>query len=54
MFPTYAAYALNEIVGHSVTEVPLKALETFLKSQTGMDKSMSIFSKTVSQKIPYQ
>ncbi|KTG21488.1 hypothetical protein cypCar_00019748 [Cyprinus carpio] len=45
MFPTYAAYALNEIVGHSVTEVPLKALETFLKNQTGMDKSMSIFFK---------
>ncbi|XP_067293597.1 endonuclease domain-containing 1 protein, partial [Pseudorasbora parva] len=45
MFPTYAAYALNEIVGHSVTEVPLKALETFLKNQTGMDKSVSIFFK---------
>ncbi|XP_026123034.1 endonuclease domain-containing 1 protein-like [Carassius auratus] len=45
MFPTYAAYALNEIVGHSVTEVPLKALEAFLKSQTDMDKSVSIFFK---------
>ncbi|KAL1271648.1 hypothetical protein QQF64_030664 [Cirrhinus molitorella] len=45
MFPTYAAYALNEIVGHSVTEVPLKALETFLKNQNGMDKSVSIFFK---------
>ncbi|XP_043099889.1 endonuclease domain-containing 1 protein-like isoform X2 [Puntigrus tetrazona] len=45
MFPTYAAYALNEIVGHSVTEVPLNALETFLKSQTGMEKSVSIFFK---------
>uniref|UniRef100_A0A671NKM5 Si:dkey-85k7.11 n=1 Tax=Sinocyclocheilus anshuiensis TaxID=1608454 RepID=A0A671NKM5_9TELE len=45
MFPTYAAYALNEIVGHSVTEVPLKALETFLKNQTGMDKSVNIFFK---------
>uniref|UniRef100_A0A672LKN6 Si:dkey-85k7.11 n=1 Tax=Sinocyclocheilus grahami TaxID=75366 RepID=A0A672LKN6_SINGR len=45
MFPTYAAYALNEIVGHSVTEVPLTALETFLKNQTGMDKNVNIFFK---------
>ncbi|XP_066538267.1 endonuclease domain-containing 1 protein-like [Hoplias malabaricus] len=43
MFPSYAAYGLNEIVGHSVVEVPLKALESFLKNQTGMDRDLSIF-----------
>lgn len=44
MFPTYAAYAFNEI-GYSVTEVPLKTLEAFLKNQTDVDKSASIFFK---------
>uniref|UniRef100_A0A3B4C7A3 Uncharacterized protein n=2 Tax=Pygocentrus nattereri TaxID=42514 RepID=A0A3B4C7A3_PYGNA len=43
MFPSYAAYGLNEIVGHSVVEVSLKTLESFLKNQTGMDKNVSIF-----------
>ncbi|TRY85271.1 hypothetical protein DNTS_001907 [Danionella cerebrum] len=45
MFPTYAAYALNEKVGHSVTELTLKALETFLKIQTDVNQSFSIFFK---------
>ncbi|XP_062849654.1 endonuclease domain-containing 1 protein [Trichomycterus rosablanca] len=43
MFPSYAAYGLNEIVGHTVVEVPLKALEHFLQNQTEMDKNFSIF-----------
>lgn len=45
MFPSYAAYGLNEIQDHSVVEVPLKTLETFLKNQTGMDRNLSIFFK---------
>lgn len=43
MFPSYAAYGLNEIVGHTVMEVPLKALEHFLQKQTGTEKNINIF-----------
>ncbi|XP_056156146.1 endonuclease domain-containing 1 protein [Lampris incognitus] len=45
MFPSYGGYALNEETGHSVVEVPLKTLETFLKSQTNMDSNLAIFYK---------
>ncbi|XP_006807414.1 endonuclease domain-containing 1 protein [Neolamprologus brichardi] len=45
MFPSYGGYALNEQAGFSVVEVPLKTLETFLKSQTDIDSDMAIFYK---------
>ncbi|XP_056225669.1 endonuclease domain-containing 1 protein [Seriola aureovittata] len=45
MFPSYGGYALNEQTGHSVVEVPLKTLESFLKSQTYTDSDMTIFYK---------
>lgn len=45
MFPSYGGYALNEPTGHSVVEVPLKTLESFLKSQTDMDSNLAIFYK---------
>lgn len=45
MFPSYGGYALNEQTGFSVVEVPLKTLETFLKSQTGADSAVTIFYK---------
>uniref|UniRef100_A0A3Q1HCF1 Si:dkey-85k7.11 n=1 Tax=Acanthochromis polyacanthus TaxID=80966 RepID=A0A3Q1HCF1_9TELE len=45
MFPSYGGYALNEQTGHSVVEVPLKTLESFLKNQAGIDSDMTIFYK---------
>lgn len=45
MFPSYGGYALNEQTDHSVLEVPLKTLESFLKSQTDIDSDMTIFYK---------
>uniref|UniRef100_A0A3Q3RV37 Si:dkey-85k7.11 n=1 Tax=Mastacembelus armatus TaxID=205130 RepID=A0A3Q3RV37_9TELE len=45
MFPTYAGYALNELAGHRVVEVPLKTLQSFLKSKTDIDSDISIFYK---------
>ncbi|XP_028998540.1 endonuclease domain-containing 1 protein [Betta splendens] len=45
MFPSYGGYALNEQAHHSVVEVPLKKLESLLKSQTDIDSDMTIFYK---------
>lgn len=45
MFPSYGGYALNEQSGHSVMEVPLKTLETFLRGQMDTDSDMTIFYK---------
>ncbi|KAG9346615.1 hypothetical protein JZ751_006926 [Albula glossodonta] len=45
MFPSYAAYGLNELVGHSILEVPLKTLENLLKNQTNMDRNLALFHK---------
>ncbi|XP_030578655.1 endonuclease domain-containing 1 protein-like [Archocentrus centrarchus] len=45
MFPSYGGYALNEQAGYSVEEVPLKTLESFLKSQTDVDSDITIFYK---------
>ncbi|XP_047433802.1 endonuclease domain-containing 1 protein [Mugil cephalus] len=45
MFPSYGGYALNEQTGYSVVEVPLKMLETFLKSQADADDGVAIFYK---------
>lgn len=45
MFPGYGGYALNEQTGNSVVEVPLKTLETFLRSQADIDNDMTIFYK---------
>ncbi|XP_018599867.2 endonuclease domain-containing 1 protein-like [Scleropages formosus] len=45
MFPTYAAYGINQEVGHSVQEVPLKTLESKLKNQTNVDRNLSLFYK---------
>lgn len=45
MFPSYGGYALNEQSEQSVVEVPLKTLESFLKSQTDIDSDMTIFYK---------
>ncbi|XP_029382817.1 endonuclease domain-containing 1 protein-like [Echeneis naucrates] len=45
MFPSYGGYALNGQKGYSVVEVPLKVLESFLKSQTDIDSNMAIFYK---------
>ncbi|KAI4808554.1 hypothetical protein KUCAC02_000611 [Chaenocephalus aceratus] len=43
MFPSYGGYALNEQTDHSVVEVPLKTLESFLKSH--IDNDLNIFYK---------
>ena len=43
MFPGYGGYALNEQTEQSVVEVPLKTLESFLKSQTDIDSDLTIF-----------
>lgn len=43
MFPSYGGYALNEKTDHRVVEVPLKTLESVLKSQTDIDSDMTIF-----------
>uniref|UniRef100_A0AAQ4PHH4 Si:dkey-85k7.11 n=1 Tax=Gasterosteus aculeatus aculeatus TaxID=481459 RepID=A0AAQ4PHH4_GASAC len=43
MFPSYGGYALNGRTDHSVVEVPLKTLESFLKSQSHGDSDLSIF-----------
>ncbi|XP_047241420.1 uncharacterized protein LOC124880390 isoform X2 [Girardinichthys multiradiatus] len=45
MFPSYGGYALNEQTGNNVVEVPLKKLETFLRSHTEADIDMTIFYK---------
>lgn len=45
MFPSYGGYAPNEGTEHSVAEVPLKMLETFLKSQTEAEGDLTIFYK---------
>ncbi|KAI9538151.1 hypothetical protein NQZ68_017884 [Dissostichus eleginoides] len=45
MFPSYGGYALNEQTDHSVVEVPLKTLESFLKSHTDTDNDLNIFYK---------
>lgn len=45
MFPGYGGYALNEQTEQSVVEVPLKTLESFLKSQTDIDSDLTIFYK---------
>ncbi|XP_061566167.1 endonuclease domain-containing 1 protein [Cololabis saira] len=45
MFPSFGGYALNEHTGFSVVEVPVKTLETFLRSQTDIDSDMSVFYK---------
>lgn len=45
MFPSYGGYALNEGGGNAVVEVPLKALETFLRNQAGVDSDMTVFYK---------
>ncbi|KAI3376560.1 hypothetical protein L3Q82_017013 [Scortum barcoo] len=45
MFPSYGGYALNERTDNSVVEVPLKTLESFLKSQTDIDNDLTIFFK---------
>uniref|UniRef100_A0A3Q1IXE8 Uncharacterized protein n=1 Tax=Anabas testudineus TaxID=64144 RepID=A0A3Q1IXE8_ANATE len=45
MFPSYGGYALNEKTDHRVVEVPLKTLESFLRSQTDIDSDMTIFYK---------
>nr|XP_046235852.1 endonuclease domain-containing 1 protein-like [Scatophagus argus] len=45
MFPSYGGYALNEQNDHSVVEVPLKTLESFLKSQTDLGSDLTIFYK---------
>ncbi|XP_068444458.1 uncharacterized protein [Clinocottus analis] len=45
MFPGYGGYALNDRTDHSVVEVPLKTLESFLKSQTDADRDLAIFYK---------
>ncbi|KAM4564125.1 endonuclease domain-containing 1 protein-like [Fundulus diaphanus] len=45
MFPGYGGYALNEQTGNRVVEVPLKKLETFLRSQTDVDSDMTVFYK---------
>lgn len=37
MFCSYGGYELNEQTDHSVVEVPLKTLESFLKGQTIVD-----------------
>ncbi|XP_030635114.1 endonuclease domain-containing 1 protein-like [Chanos chanos] len=43
MFPSYAAYGLNELVGHNVVEVPLKTLEKLLRNQIDIDKNLVIY-----------
>ncbi|XP_062305956.1 endonuclease domain-containing 1 protein [Osmerus eperlanus] len=43
MFPSYGGYALNQKEGHKVVEVPLKTLESFLKTQADMDSDLTIF-----------
>ncbi|TNN40246.1 Endonuclease domain-containing 1 protein [Liparis tanakae] len=45
MFPGYAGYALNDHTDHGVAEVPLKTLESFLKSQSDADRDLAIFYK---------
>ncbi|XP_031440601.1 endonuclease domain-containing 1 protein [Clupea harengus] len=42
MFPTYAAYGLNQR-GQAVLEVPLKTLESLLKNQTDMEADLALF-----------
>lgn len=43
MFPSYGGYAANVRTEHVVAEVPLKMLESFLKSQTDADGEVTIF-----------
>ncbi|XP_074555066.1 endonuclease domain-containing 1 protein-like isoform X1 [Halichoeres trimaculatus] len=45
MFPSYGGYALNERTDQKVVEVPLKTLETFLKSEMDIDGDLTIFYK---------
>lgn len=45
MFPSYGGYALNGQTDQSVVEVPLKTLESFLKSKTDIDSDLTIFYK---------
>lgn len=45
MFPSYGGYAPNEGTEHSVAELPLKMLESFLRRQTDADGDVTIFSK---------
>lgn len=54
MFPSYGGYALNERSDFTVVEVPLKTLETFLRSQTEIDSDMSIFYKGCVSENPYK
>ncbi|KAL6118774.1 uncharacterized protein ACO6RY_03490 [Pungitius sinensis] len=54
MFPGYAGYALNEQTDHSVVEVPLKTLESFLKSQTHGDSDLTIFYKGCVSENPFR
>ncbi|KAJ8337758.1 hypothetical protein SKAU_G00367240 [Synaphobranchus kaupii] len=45
MFPSYAAYGLNDRAGPGVLEVPLKTLENFLKNQTNVERSLALFHR---------
>ncbi|XP_035806173.1 endonuclease domain-containing 1 protein isoform X1 [Amphiprion ocellaris] len=54
MFPSYGGYALNEQTDHSVVEVPLKTLETFLKNQGATDSDMTIFYKGCVSENPFK
>ncbi|XP_048092486.1 endonuclease domain-containing 1 protein [Alosa alosa] len=44
MFPTYAAYGLNQ-GGQAVLEVPLKTLESLLKNHMGMESDLALFHR---------
>lgn len=54
MFPSYGGYALNEQTGHSVMEVPLKTLESFLKRQTDVDSDLALFYKGCVSENPFK
>lgn len=43
MFPSHAAYGVNDPVGHRVLEVSLKTLENFLRNQTKVEHSLVLF-----------
>ncbi|XP_066507889.1 endonuclease domain-containing 1 protein-like [Hoplias malabaricus] len=42
-FPTFAAYGLNERVNNAMVELPLQALEKFLRTRMEVDKNFQIF-----------
>lgn len=54
MFPSYGGYAINERTGHNVVEVPLKTLESFLKSHTDSDSNLAIFYKGCVSENPFK